>query len=113
MMILYFSYNRLLDRIPKKSLCWLIGLVIMGIILMLGLLMSDYSLLMYAVYWFIFLFGSYVAKYEIIASFIKKKSVYFAATVVLFLIWKIYPLSSNGVAWKSLANIVIQVSQVP
>ena len=107
MMILYFSYNRLLDRIPKKSLCWLIGLVIMGIIFMLGLLMSDYSLLMYAVYWFVFLFGSYVAKYEIIASFIKKKSVYFAATVVLFLIWKIYPLSSNGVAWKSLANIVM------
>lgn len=108
LMVLYFVYNKIYDRCAqKKNIHWLIGLGIMGLILLMGLLLHEYNLLMYAVYWFIFLFGSFVAKYELISCFIKRKDVFFVATIVLLLLWKIYPLSAQGVAWKSLANIAM------
>lgn len=108
MMLLYFLYNRLLVwNIKKKNAYWLIALGIMSVIILLGLLFYDYSLLMYAVYWFIFLLGSLVGKYEKISCFIKRQDVFVIATMFLLLLWTVYPLSSNGVAWKSLTNIVM------
>lgn len=108
MMLLYFFYNRLLVRnIKNKNAYWLIAFGIMSVIILMGLLLYDYSLLMYAVFWFIFLLGSFVGKYEKICCFIKRQDVFFTATMLLLLLWTFYPLSSNGVAWKSLTNIVM------
>lgn len=104
MFFLYFIYNWLSFNMSiNKRLTFGIG--IMFFILILGVIFHEYSLLMYAVYWFIFLFGSLIGKYDYLKSLITSDKCYFISTISLFALWIMYPITTNGIMIKSLFNI--------
>lgn len=72
-----------------------------------GLIFNQYHLIIYGIYWFSFLLGNAISKYQSLNIFITTKSFYGISTLILCLAWKFYPLEANGVAWKSFINITL------
>ena len=72
-----------------------------------GLVMHQYHLVIYAIYLSSFFLGDYLSWNERFRSYIMKDVVFGMIAIVLFIAWKIYPLSAEGVAWKSMTNLVL------
>lgn len=72
-----------------------------------GLIFNQYYLIIYGIYWFSFLLGNSISKYQTFNSFITTNFVWGISTIILCLAWKFYPLEVNGVGWRSLINLML------
>lgn len=72
-----------------------------------GLIFNQYYLIIYGIYWFSFLLGNSISKYQTFNSFITTNFVWGISTIILCLAWKFYPLEVNGVEWRSLINLML------
>ena len=72
-----------------------------------GLGTHQYHLIIYAIYLSSFFLGDYLSWNERFRTYIMQDVLFGIVAVVLFIAWKIFPLSANGVAWRSMINIIL------
>lgn len=105
--IIYLLMNKL---IASRSIGW--GRIAFYAIPVLsfsffGFATHQYHLVIYGIYLASFFLGDYLSCNEQFRKFILRDGVYGLSATILFVAWKIYPLEANGVAWKSLVNLIL------
>lgn len=71
-----------------------------------GLICKQYYIVVYTIYFASFMFGHYLSKYKLLELFIEKKYIYGSSAIILCIMWKFFPMESNGNNFLSLANLV-------
>lgn len=92
------------NRFQLEVLLEIISICCWGIC---GLIFNQYHLIIYGIYWFSFLLGNSISKYQTLNSLITTKSFWGISTLILCLAWKFYPLETNGTEWNSFINLML------
>lgn len=99
MLYLLRSYMKKYDFI--FSLCFI------GAFMISGILMHQYHLIIYGIYWTSFLLGDSLPKHNKFKHLILKNHIYGISALILCIAWKFYPLETMGSAWKSMTNLIL------
>lgn len=75
-----------------------------------GVLLHEYFLLIYAIYVFCFLAGAFLMKEPRIQESIKSDMCFGGGSVVLCILWMLYPFDARGRALFSFFNVVLMFS---
>lgn len=106
-MLLYMLQYRLLQKKDSLARRLLFVIIVCGLLCILGVLLHEYFLLIYAIYVFSFLIGALVMKEESIQERILDNRCYGGASLVLCVLWLIYPFDPNGRILYSALNVLL------
>lgn len=81
--------------------------VSIGIFCISGIIIHQYFIIIYGIYWYAFLLGDFLSKHDRFRSHVTSKMTFGVCALVLCAAWKFYPLEANGVAWKSMTNLIL------
>lgn len=98
-------YNKFED-VYGRIVLYLIPSIIIAI---LGVVSSQYHIIIYAIYLISFFLGDYLSWNENFRSKILNDKVFGLSGMLLFITWKVYPLNVDGVAWKSFLNLFMNL----
>ena len=106
MMLLYVIQHCVLRRQDNVCKRILFMVVVCGLTAFLGVVFHLYHVICYSIFIFSFFFGTLFSYSSEIISFIKAEKVFGWGSLLLCLIWLIYPVQANGNTLLSMYNLV-------
>lgn len=103
-MMLYLIGNKL---IKTNKAILLVSTLSIGCFCICGFLFHQYFLFIYGIYWFSFLFGSFLSQNKLLEEFITKKIIFGISALLLCIAWKFYPIEINNPTWRPFLNIIL------
>lgn len=106
--MLYLLYLRGYNSILKKKSYdenMFVSLIIIFFSI-IGLLLKEYYMVVYSIYFASFLLGHLISKNEELEKLISKKTIFTVSVIILCVLWKIFPIATNGNMYYSLLNLL-------
>lgn len=104
MMLFLFRYC-LTKKKNKYELSF--NILSIGVFFISGILLHQYFLVIYGIYWYAFILGDIISKYDSLKRIITSNIIFGSSSLILCIAWKFYPLETNNVAWKSMINLLL------
>lgn len=101
----YFFYLKIYWRLSNCIPEYIFIIFIIVTLAIIGLLIKQYYMVVYTIYFGAFLFGHILSKYPNIEKCIEKKYVIGISALLLCILWKLFPLTTNGNKLYSLLNL--------
>lgn len=101
--LFYIKICHILSRTNRLEVLFTIGIIITGIIT--GLLLKQYYMVVYTIYFGAFLFGHLISKFQYIEKWAEEKYVIGVSALLLCILWKLFPLTTAGNKLHSLLNL--------
>lgn len=106
-MLIYMLQYKMFCKKDSLAKRLLFIVIICGLLCVLGVLLHEYFLLIYAIYVFSFLIGALVMKEQTIQERLLDSRCYGGASLVLCILWLIYPFDPNGRILYSALNVLL------